>query len=241
MHKFQYEGEEIQYTLTKSKRKTIGIKITNYGEVKVSAPLRASDKAIEDIVYKKAKWILDKLKVARENQGKVKKREYINGAAISFLGKEYELRVEEVLIKGASVKFDGQVFNVRVNKDLNNEGKEQFIKEVLTLWMRKKAKEVFEERTKYYANELRLFPKRITIKDQKTLWGSCSSKDNINFNWRLVIATIEILDYVVVHELCHLKHRNHSKEYWDYVEAAMPDYAERRKWLKDNGGSLMNM
>ena len=241
MYKVQYEDKEIEYTLTKSKRKTVGIKITNNGEVKVSAPLRASNKAIEDIVYKKAKWIVEKLKAARENQNKVKKKELINGATISLLGKEYELRVEEVLIRGASVKFDGSVFNIRLNKDLNYEGKQQFIKEVLTLWMRKKAKEVFEGRTKYYANELKLFPKRITIKDQKTLWGSCSSKDNINFNWRLIMSPIEILDYVVVHELCHLKHRNHSKEYWDYVEETTPDYADRRKWLKDNGGALMNM
>jgi len=241
MYKFQYEGEEIKYTLIKSKRKTVALKITNEGEVVVSAPLRASNKAIEDIVLKKAKWIAEKLKVVKENQSKVKKSEFINGATISLLGKEYKLIVEEVLIKGASVKFDGSVFNVRVNNALNNEGKQQFIKEVLTLWMRKKAKEVFEERTRYYANEIKLYPKKITIKEQKTLWGSCSSKDNINFNWRLIMAPIEILDYVVVHELCHLKHRNHSKEYWDFVEAAMPEHEERRQWLKVNGGILISM
>ena len=241
MYKFKYDGEEIEYTLTKSKRKTVGIKITNEGEVKVSAPLRASDKAIEEIVMKKAKWIVEKLKLVKENHNQVKKKELIDGATISLLGKEYGLRVEEVLIRGASVKFDGTVFNLRVNKDLNNEGKQQFIKEVLILWMRKKAKEIFQERVKHYANDLKLYPKGITIKDQKTLWGSCSSKDNINFNWRLIMAPIEILDYVVVHELCHLKHRNHSKEYWDYVEAAMPDYAKRRKWLKDNGRVLTSV
>lgn len=239
MYKVKYNGEEIEYVLTKSKRKTVGIKITNDGEVMVSAPLRASDKAVEGIVLKKAKWIMEKLKVVKENQNKIKSKEFINGRTISLLGKEYELSLEEAVIRGASVKFNGSIFLVRVNSSLTAEGKQQFIKDVLTLWMRKKAKEVFEERTKQYANMLKLYPKRITIKEQKTLWGSCSSKDNINFNWRLILAPIEVLDYVVVHELCHLKHRNHSKDYWDFVEGAMPDYEERRQWLKDNSNRLL--
>jgi len=239
MYYLQYEGEEIPYTLIKSKRKTIGIKITDGGEVVVSAPLRASDKVIEEIVVKKARWIVEKLKLVKEIQNKIEKREYISGTLIRVLGKEYELKVEEVMIKGASVKFDGSKFNVRVNEGLTKEGKQQFIKEVLVLWMRKKAKEVFEERTRYYANRLQLNPNKITIKEQKTLWGSCSSKNNINFNWRLIMAPIEILDYVIVHELSHLKHRNHSKNYWDFVKEAMIDYEERRQWLKANGGKLV--
>ncbi|MDF2674900.1 MAG: hypothetical protein K0R09_3168, partial [Clostridiales bacterium] len=77
------------------------------------------------------------------------------------------------------------------------------------------------------------------VKEQKTLWGSCSSKDNINFNWKLIMAPQAVLDYIVVHELCHLKHRDHSKNYWNLVEQIIPDHKEKRKWLKENGRSLV--
>jgi len=239
VYSLPYEDKIIEYTLIKSKRKTVGIKITDRGEVVVSAPLRASEKVIEEIVLKKARWIVEKLKLVNEKRKNVERREFIDGATIPLLGDEYPLIVEEALIKGSSLKFDGKVFNVRVNKALTNEERQQFIKEVLIIWMRKKAKEIFEERTRYYANRLELNFNKITIKEQKTLWGSCSSKNNINFNWRLVLAPIEVLDYVVVHELCHLKHRNHSKEYWGFVKEAMADYEEKRQWLKINGGTLV--
>lgn len=98
------------------------------------------------------------------------------------------------------------------------------------------------KRVEYYADNYRFLLKnnysRITIRDQKTRWGSCSSKGTLSFNWRLMLAPPGILDYVVVHELCHLSHMNHSREFWQCVEAVLPDYKERRKWLKEHGHEL---
>ena len=101
-----------------------------------------------------------------------------------------------------------------------------------------RAKRIFPERTAYFAKRMGVDYGRITIREQKTRWGSCSSKGNLNFNWKLILAPPEVLDYVVVHELCHLKEMNHSKAFWDEVGKVMPEYETYKLWLKENGWKL---
>lgn len=96
-----------------------------------------------------------------------------------------------------------------------------------------RAKRIFPERTAYFALRMAVDYGRITIREQKTRWGSCSSKGNLNFNWKLVLLAPELLDYVVVHELAHRREMNHSKDFWKIVEAELPDYRERRRRLKE--------
>lgn len=104
---------------------------------------------------------------------------------------------------------------------------------------RKAAKEYFSARVSYYERIIGVTHASIAVRDQKTRWGSCSSRGNLNFNWRLMLAPPRVLDYVVVHELCHRKEMNHSKAFWRAVETVLPDYKELRKWLKDNGRTLV--
>lgn len=104
--------------------------------------------------------------------------------------------------------------------------------------LRKSAQTVFERRVAYYAPLVGVNYGRVTVRIQKTKWGSCSGKGNLNFNLALMRAPIEILDYVVVHELCHILEMNHSPAFWAHVENILPDYKSRRKWLKDNGAML---
>ncbi len=103
---------------------------------------------------------------------------------------------------------------------------------------RKAAREYFPKRVSHYARMLGVTYGKISIRDQKTRWGSCSSEGNLSFNWRLILAPPDVLDYVVIHELCHRKEMNHSKEFWALVESHMPEYKERRKWLRENGNNL---
>lgn len=103
---------------------------------------------------------------------------------------------------------------------------------------RKAAREYFPKRVSHYAHILGVTYGKISIRDQKTRWGSCSSEGNLSFNWRLILAPPDVLDYVVVHELCHRKEMNHSPRFWSLVESLMPDYKKQRKWLKENGRKL---
>lgn len=102
-----------------------------------------------------------------------------------------------------------------------------------------KALSVIPDKVKYYAEIMEVTYGRITIRNQKTRWGSCSSKGNLNFNCLLMLMPDKVLDYVVVHELCHLKQMNHSKKFWMEVEKYMPDYKSYKKWLNENGGALI--
>ena len=103
---------------------------------------------------------------------------------------------------------------------------------------KKYARKIFEARVAYFQQFTGGKYTSITIRDQKTRWGSCSGRGTLSFNWRLILAPPEILDYVVVHELCHLTHMNHSKEFWELVGSVIPDYKMKRKWLKENGHTL---
>lgn len=112
-----------------------------------------------------------------------------------------------------------------------------FTEEEITYY-RKKAKTAFAERLHFYESQIGVHANGLRIKDQKTRWGSCSSKGNINLNWRLILAPQEVMDYVIIHELCHLKEMNHSKAFWDLVEAHCPDYKKQKQWLKENTARL---
>lgn len=129
-----------------------------------------------------------------------------------------------------------------IQKMLEKQQKEPMQEKLTTEQIRELAEqalEVFPKRVAYYAERIGVTYDKITIRNQKTRWGSCSAKGNLNFNCLLMLTPPEIQDYVVVHELCHRKEMNHSKRFWDEVEKVLPDYRERRKWLKENGGRII--
>jgi len=107
-------------------------------------------------------------------------------------------------------------------------------------WYRERAREIFTDKVAYYRQFINKPIGEIRIKEQKSRWGSCSTKGNLNFNWKIIMAPDEIIDYLVVHELCHLLHMNHSKEFWQSVGSILPDYKVRERWLKENG-TLLNL
>lgn len=105
--------------------------------------------------------------------------------------------------------------------------------------LRERAKSVLAQRTAYFARQIGVTYGRITVRDQKTRWGSCSQTGNLNFNFRLILVPSEVLDYVVVHELCHRRQMNHSTQFWQEVAQVLPDYRKRKAWLTENGWRLM--
>ncbi|MGI5912195.1 MAG: M48 family metallopeptidase [Syntrophomonadaceae bacterium] len=121
---------------------------------------------------------------------------------------------------------------------LTSEDDKEKMKQTLELWYRQKAREKILERISLYESIIVRVPGRIVIKSQKCRWGSCSSRGNLNFNWRLVMAPVEVIDYIVVHEMCHLIELNHSYRFWSLVAQVMPNYKQNKQWLEKNGAKL---
>lgn len=231
----EHNFSTISYKIIRKHRKTIGIKITDKGEVIITSPFGVSEETIKNIIKKKQKWINDKIKLIKQNNFFYKKT-FKDGEKFLFLGNKLELEI---------IKIDGTVCyakieyeKVKVYMNLSDMDSEDAVSSAIINLYKKEAAVLFKERTDIYSKILGVSPKRIFIKDQKTLWGSCSSKGNINYNYRIIMAPISIVDYIVVHELCHLIHMNHSKKYWNTVKSVLPDYEKRKNWLKDNGYML---
>ncbi len=231
----QYNFSTITYKIIRKRRKTIGIKITDKGEVIITSPFGVSEETIKNVIKRKQKWIIDKVKLIKEANFAYG-RAFEDGERFLFLGKELELEIIKVNKPICNAEIEGE--KVRVFINLSSMASGDTISSAIVKLYRKEAARLFKERTEIYSKVLGVGPKRIFIKDQKTLWGSCSSKGNINYNYRIIMAPISIIDYIVVHELCHLIHMNHSKEYWNTVKSVLLDYEERRKWLKGNGHVL---
>ncbi|MBO5197100.1 MAG: M48 family metallopeptidase [Lachnospiraceae bacterium] len=158
-----------------------------------------------------------------------------NGDILPFLGQNLRLRiVHEPGLSFAGVRISSGELVVRTGR-----ADGRTMSRILTEWYVRKAKERIPERTAYYARVMKESYHDIRIKDQKTRWGSCSSKRNLNFSWRIIMAPTPVMDYVIIHELSHLQHLDHSENFWARVAQFMPDYQEKQEWLKENGGRLM--
>lgn len=232
----QVGDKEINYILTRSNRKTIGIMIDKSGLIKVSSPLKVSESYINQLLQKKSSWIqkkLNELEFLSENKNCPKIFE--NGEKFLYLGNEFELKIyKSSNYKKAYVRFQDKYIAIDVPNSFNLEK----MKDSFKKWYIKQLKKIISDRINQYSQMIGVFPNKITIREQKTRWGSCSSKGNINLNWKLIMAPIEVLDYVVIHELCHMKVMNHSKEFWKVVELYSPHYISYREWLKNNGHKL---
>lgn len=224
----------LQYQIVFSKRRTVGIEVSPDGTVTVRAPFRMPKKDIEQIIMSKLDWIEQKRRMFHkkaEKANRVLNTDYAEGSLMPYRGERYPIRRSfHQDLKKVIVSFDGTEFSVQYG----NEDSES-IRQAFLVWYKKAAKEEFLRRVKYYKDIMQESVGTIRIKEQKSCYGSCSTKRNLNFNWKCILAPPEILDYIVVHELCHLRHMNHSKEFWAEVENILPDYAKAKRWLKDNG------
>jgi len=138
--------------------------------------------------------------------------------------------------KKIDIEFTGAQFNVYLNKEGHAEAD---IKKALHLWYREELSKILDERVWHFSVRTGLKPNKVTIRSQKTIWGSCTQDNNLSINLKLALAPPEVIDYILVHELCHITHKNHSREFWRAVESVMPDYREKKDWLRHNGCSLI--
>ncbi|WP_432745047.1 SprT family zinc-dependent metalloprotease [Methylobacter sp. G7] len=214
------------------------------GKVEVVAPVKVAEHKIHQFVQSKREWIVRALaKIAAKSQQHktLAPAVYGHGAEIPYQGVSYKLAVRPTKLKRIKIEFSQEFieFIAHVPDALMIKDHSAEIKEALIRWMKKESKSQVEQLVNRHAEKKQLFPQTIKIKTQKSRWGSCGIHNDININWLLIIAPLEVLEYVVVHELCHIKIRNHSAHFWALVAEHLPDYQSRRYWLKKHGSSLM--
>ncbi|WP_163195321.1 M48 family metallopeptidase [Clostridium thermarum] len=238
MQRVQIADKNIEYVIIRSNRKTLELSINEEGKIIIKAPRRCSKDFIERFLKEKATWIDNRLKTINKLQKSRKVRDFCSGEKLVYLGQEYTCKVE--VKEGSRIYggFDGKEFTIVIPSSIKYEDRRNVCKEVTLQLYKKLAKKVLQDRTSHYSKVIGVQVNRIYIKEQKTLWGSCSSKNNINYNWKLVMAPLWVLDYVVIHELCHILQRNHSKLFWLEVEKYMPNYKEAVEWLRQHGRKL---
>ena len=203
--------------------------------VKVTVPKSLSEQRVGALVKRRSVWIKQQLRIqAERNDSKLK--EYVNGETFTYLGRNYRLKCPS---KGSGeAKLKNGYFVVPTTAGLSGSNMEAVIRFSLEQWYRSSALAKLKEKTKRYSALLGVSPKSIKLKDYKARWGSCSSSGEVSYNWRIIIAPHHIVDYIVVHELCHLLEHNHGANYWKHVESIIPNFKECRGWLKSNGDSL---
>lgn len=240
MEHINYGTKRIEYSIKRAKRKkTLAVNVTQTARVVVLAPNCLSKGQISRIVAKKARWIFEKQEYFKRLIALFPEKEFVSGEQILFLGRRYRLKIKEVQEKCSGVpELMGRRIFISVNQHLSSEEKRKIIKDALIKWYISKSATIIKQRTNRHSKLLGVIPREIKIKDQKKRWGSCSSNGTLRFNWRIAIAPISIVDYVVVHELCHLKIKNHSSEFWRLVSLVLPDCQRRRDWLKNNAPLL---
>ncbi len=209
----------IKYTLIKSKRKTISITVDINGNIVVKAPLKASKNEVDYFLREKQDWIAKHVVIQRENAERREKFLKAHIKTLTYLGKEYPVDYNE------PYGFDTKHFT------FPDYTFEQLRPSIIGFY-KKAAKKHISERVEYYSSIIGVTPTAVKINSAKTRWGSCSGKGSLNFSWKLILADESVLDYVVVHELCHMKQMNHGPKFWAEVEKVFPDYLKRRNDLK---------
>lgn len=225
----------LAYRLKRSpRRRTVAISIHPEQGLVVYSPSRLSHKWLEEVLLQKAGWILSKTQEAEDAKALIAAPRWESGGSLPYQGMGYSLRVtHDPAPTGVRIEQDEMVLNLPYELPLLV-GPDRIRTEILD-WYRDQARKVLHNRVNFFQQLTGLKARVVRIKDQKRRWGSCSADGALNFNWRLILAPPDILDYVVVHELCHLRMLNHSPAFWRLVGNVLPDFQERKTWLRHNG------
>lgn len=179
-------------------------------------------------------WIEKQLSKIEKQNSVHPRPKYLNGDIFYYLGEPVTLELVPSSFWRPRINIRGDKMIISIHREMKMTEGKKLIKKTIQLFFKKKAEEVIHDRLQFFNGHYGHEYKRVTLRNQKSRWGSCSTQKNLNFNWKLVMAPIEIIDYVVVHEMCHLKQMNHSAKFWNLVAERMPNYKEMRKWLKEN-------
>lgn len=225
---------DIAYELVRSPRRTADIVIEPDGRVIVRAPEDIPAERIEDMIESKRLWIYKNLAEWRDLNATRVIREFRNGEGFLYLGRSYRLllvanQAEPLLLKGGR-------FCLR--RDLVDLGEVPAAKAAFRNYFVNRGMERITQRVGYFAPKAGIQAKKIDVRELGSRWASCSPSGNLAFHWKCMMAPPRIIDYIVVHELCHMHHMDHSDAFWNEVDKLMPDFYERKEWLRKNGAAM---
>ena len=220
-----------EYTLERRpRRRTLAIRVKPDGQVLVAVPPLVPHLFVKGFLRDKSAWVHRKLADVTRLHRQLATRTYADGDAVPYLGEDYHLRLV------ARSRLDDA--DRELHLGVRGKPEREAVIASLTRWYKKQALAVMQERVALLAGRLGREPSHIGIKSYRTRWGSCHPDGRVYFNWRLVMAPLDVVDYVVAHELCHLLHPNHSPAFWNEVGRLYPCYREQRSWLKKHGRLL---
>lgn len=208
------------YTIIRSNRKSVALIIDSTGKLIVRAPRRISDSDIAMIVELRQGWITEKQRQVAAAAQKYAPVRLKSGSSLPFMGKVYSVRREA----SDGIAVSGQYILIPRDSGLDD----------VIAWMQSAAAQVIGARVTHFAELMGVPYSSWRLSAARTRWGSCGAKNSLNFAWRLIICPLAVIDYVVVHELCHVAEKNHGPQFWARVEAVLPDYRARREWLRAN-------
>ncbi|MFZ5548798.1 MAG: M48 family metallopeptidase [Pseudomonadota bacterium] len=229
---------QVAYLLRRARRKSIGFTVGPEG-LAVSAPRWVGQGEIESALREKSSWILRKLSEQRDRQRRLEaaRVDWRDGAGLPFLG-ETVILVLDPRVAGAVLNADGQALpgvpRLTLHVGLPQSAQPAQIRDVVQSWLQRQARRIFEERCAHFAPLLGVRVARLRLSSAQTRWGSASADGGIHLNWRLVHFGLPVIDYVVAHELAHLREMNHSAAFWDVVRSAIPDIESRKAALRDS-------
>ena len=214
-----------------NRKKTVSFRIKNQ-EVIISVPKFLSDNEINNLVEIKIKWIKNKLALEKLNTVSIK-RKYKNGDIFLYLGSEYSLKINKSYRDNIYIKDKNLIVEAKNVLATNN------IKNNIKNWYITESKKYLTKTNSYYEILIGVKSNKLLFGQYKSKWGSCNSKKTISYDWRIIMAPFEVIHYLIIHELCHIKYPNHSIYFWKYVEKYMINYKIQRKWLKNNSNKLI--
>lgn len=240
MFSFQYGTTTFDYSIEYLEhKKDVSISISLNEGIKLRAPHGIDPATIQTILYKKAPWIIKKKYDLDEILEPAVAKEFVSGEKFPYLGRHYRLKVHKIEnIHNSTLNFKQGRFIAEVPEHMAVQEKTNELKLLFREWYISHGYKKIEERMNLYCPKMELQPSKVVLKEQKMRWGSCTPDGNIYLNWQIMTAPMSIVDYVLVHELAHLKYLDHSTDYWRFVRSILPDYEQRKEWLRVNGPTL---
>jgi predicted metal-dependent hydrolase len=218
------------------RRLTVSIFVDPVEGVFLRAPSAPSLESLSELVHSKATWILDKQRRMNETTELALRREFVTGETFLYLGRHLRLKVLTLDISHeTTVSAQQGRFAVTVDANLADVDRLLAIRDALVDWYKRHALPILTGRSAVYAGKLSLPTPGVILGNQIKRWGSCDKNGQLRFNWRIVMAPMSLVDYVVAHEICHLRQSDHSKDFWRLLGNAMPDYESRRERLRKEG------